>query len=240
MTPSTIAIDGPAASGKSTIGELLAQELGYLYFDTGVMYRAVTTVALAEGVPIADEEAVTALSERIQIDFLPPDVQDGRQFTIHANGRDITWAIRERSVDTNVSPVSAYPGVRRAMTEQQRRIGQRGHVVMVGRDIGTVVLPEADLKIYLDATEGERARRRYRERLQRGEKVEYEDVLKEIRRRDEIDSSRSVAPLKQAPDAIYVDSTDLTIPQVIARFMEIVRAQANENKTAGRGPVTQR
>jgi cytidylate kinase len=240
LTPSTIAIDGPAASGKSTIGELLAKNLGYLYFDTGVMYRAVTAVAMAEGVPIADEAAVTALSERIRIDFLPPEVQDGRQFTIYANGRDITWAIRERSVDANVSPVSAYPGVRRAMTEQQRRIGQRGHIVMVGRDIGTVVLPEADLKIFLDATEEERARRRYRERLQRGEKVEYQDVLKEIRRRDEIDSSRSVAPLKQAQDAIYIDSTHLTIPQVIERVMGIVGAQGAENKTAGRGPETKR
>ncbi len=240
MTPSIIAIDGPAASGKSTIGEILARELGYLYFDTGVMYRAVTAVALAEGVSIADEKAVTALSERIRIDFLPPDVQDGRQFTIHANGRDITWAIRERRVDTNVSPVSAYPGVRRAMTVQQRRIGQHGRVVMVGRDIGTVVLPEADLKIFLDATEEERARRRYRERLQRGEKVEYQDVLKEIRRRDEIDSSRSVAPLKQAPDAIYIDSTNLTIPQVVDRVMEVAKAQANENKTAGRESANER
>ncbi len=240
MTPSIIAIDGPAASGKSTIGELLAQELGYLYFDTGVMYRAVTAVALAEGVSIAEQDAVTALSERLQIDFLPPDVQDGRQFTIHANGRDITWAIRERRVDANVSPVSAYPGVRRAMTEQQRRIGQRGHVVMVGRDIGTVVLPEAELKIYLDATEEERARRRYRERLQRGEKVEYEAVLKEIRRRDEIDSSRSVAPLKQAHDAIYLDSTELTIPQVMARVVEIVRARAGENKASGPSAATKR
>ncbi len=232
MIPSIIAIDGPAASGKSTIGALLAQELGYLYFDTGIMYRAVTAVALSEGIPIADEKAITALAERLRIDLLPPDVQDGRQFTIHADNRDITWAVRERSVDANVSPVSAYPGVRRAMTEQQRRIGQRGHIVMVGRDIGTVVLPQADLKIYLDATEEERARRRYRERLERGEKTEYQDVLREIRRRDEIDSSRSVAPLKQAPDAVYIDSTNVAIPEVLARVMEIVQARANESKTS--------
>ncbi len=240
MIPSIIAIDGPAASGKSTIGALLAQELGYLYFDTGIMYRAVTSVALAESVPIPDEKAVTELAQHVQIDLLPPDVTDGRQFTIHANGRDITWAIRERIVDANVSPVSAYPGVRRAMTEQQRRIGQHGRVVMVGRDIGTVVLPEADLKIYLDATEEERARRRYRERLQRGEKVEYQDVLREIRRRDEIDSSRSVAPLKKADDAVYLDSTDLTIEQVMARVLDIVRAGSGKDNTGQRESGTKR
>ncbi len=240
MIPSIIAIDGPAASGKSTIGALIAQELGYLYFDTGIMYRAVTWVALAEGIPISDENAITSLAKRIRIDLLPPDVQDGRQFTIHADGKDVTWAIRDRSVDANVSPVSAYPGVRRAMTEQQRRIGKRGRIVMVGRDIGTVVLPEADLKIYLDATEDERARRRYLERLQRGEAAVYENVLSEIRRRDQIDSTRSVAPLKQAPDAVYIDSTNMTIPQVTARVLEIFDRSAREIKQAQQESDTKR
>ena len=197
-----------------------------MYFDTGVMYRAVTCVALSHSVPISDESAVTALAEQVQIDFLPPDVNDGRQYTIRADGRDITWDIRSREVDTNVSPVSAYAGVRRAMTAQQRRIGLKGRVVMVGRDIGTVVLPEADLKIYLDATESERARRRYLERVQRGEQVEYAAVLREIQRRDQIDSSRSVAPLKQADDAIYLDSTGWSVPEVLARALEIVQAKA--------------
>ncbi len=223
---SVIAIDGPAASGKSTIGALVAERLGYLYFDTGVMYRAVTSVALAERVAIDDERAVTKLAGRIHIDFQPPEIPDGRQFTVIADGRDITWAIRDKSVDANVSPVSAYPGVRRAMTAQQRRIGLRGRVVMVGRDIGTVVLPEADLKIYLDAIEEERARRRWRERIERGEQVEFAEVLKQIRRRDEIDSSRSVAPLKKAEDAVYLDSTGLSISQVLERVMEIIAARA--------------
>jgi cytidylate kinase len=196
--------------------------MGYLYFDTGVMYRAVTLVALSRSIPIADEAAVTALAEQVQIDILPPHVNDGRQYTVRADGRDITWDIRSRQVDVNVSPVSAYAGVRRAMTAQQRRIGLRGRVVMVGRDIGTVVLPEADLKIYLDATEEERARRRYLERVQRGESVEYAQVLREIQHRDQIDSSRSVAPLRQADDAIYLDSTGLTVPEVLARVLEIV------------------
>ncbi len=226
MKPSIIAIDGPAASGKSTVGEAVAKQLGYLYFDTGVMYRAVTLVALARAIPITDEAAITALAEQVQIDFLPPTQNDGRQFTVLADGQDITWEIRSRRVDGNVSPVSTYAGVRRAMGAQQRRIGLRGKVVMVGRDIGTVILPEADLKIYLDASEEERARRRYRDRVRRGEQVNFESVLQEIRRRDQIDSSRSVAPLKQADDAVYIDSTQLSVEQVVQRILELVEEKA--------------
>lgn len=231
MIPAIIAIDGPAASGKSTIGALLAEKLGYLYFDTGVMYRAVTSVALNRGIPINDEGTITRLAESLRIELLPPDVKDGRQFTIRADHSDITWAIRERVVDVNVSPVSAYPGVRRVMREQQRRIGLQGRIIMVGRDIGTVVLPEADLKIYLDATEEERARRRYLERLDRGEQAQYDKVFEEIRRRDEIDSNRSVAPLKQAEDAVYLDSTNLSIQQVMDRVMQIVQSKSQVPNT---------
>ncbi len=229
MTPSIIAIDGPAASGKSTLGAAIAKQLGYLYFDTGVMYRVVTCVALARAIPIEDEGAVTALAEQVKIDVLPPTANDGRQNTILADGEDVTWAIRARAVDAHVSPVSAYAGVRRALSAQQRRIGLGGHVVMVGRDIGTVVLPEADVKIYLDASAEERARRRYLERLARGEPADLHTVLREMRHRDRIDSSRAVAPLKRADDAVYLDSTGLTIEQVIARAMEIVRAAEKSN-----------
>ncbi len=226
MKPSTIAIDGPAASGKSTVGAAVAEKLGYLYFDTGVMYRAVTQVALARSIAIDDEQAVTALAERLKIDCVPPTQNDGRQYTILADDVDITWDIRARAVDANVSPVSAYAGVRRAMTAQQRRIGLRGNVVMVGRDIGTVVLPEAELKIYLDASKEERARRRFLERIQRGEQVEFEAVLNEVIGRDQIDSSRAVAPLKRADDAIYIDSTAMTIEQVVAQVMLLVDASS--------------
>lgn len=222
MIPSIIAIDGPAASGKSTIGALLAEKLGYLYFDSGVMYRVVTAVALTRNIAIGDESAITQLAEQVQIDFQPSVVNDGRQFTVLADGRDITWDIRARAVDTNVSLVSAYAGVRRAMSAQQRRIGLQGRIVMVGRDIGTVVLPEADLKIYLDATEHERAHRRFLERVARGEAVEFEAVLREIQKRDQIDSSRSVAPLKKADDALYLDSTGVDISHVLDRVLEIV------------------
>ncbi len=222
MLPSTIAIDGPAASGKSTLGELLAGQLGFLYFDTGIMYRAVTWQALLRGIPIHDEGGITRVAESVQIDLLPPTVQDGRQFTVTADGQDITWQIRRPEVDSNVSPVSAYPGVRAAMTPHQRRIAERGRVIMAGRDIGTVVLPDADLKIYLDASVDERARRRKLERELQGRHISFEDMKKEIERRDEIDSSRSVAPLKRAADAIYLDNTGLSIDQTVARAMEII------------------
>ncbi len=205
---------------------MLAQKLGYLYFDTGVMYRAVTCEALSRKIPIENEQAVTELAEKIRIDILPPDANDGRDMTVHVDGRDRTWDIRKREVDQNVSPVSAYAGVRRAMVEQQRRIGKQDKIVMVGRDIGTVVLPEADLKIYLDASEAERARRRYVERRNRGEQLEYETVLRDLKRRDEIDSTRSVSPLKRADDAVYLDSTELSVEHVMARAMEIVEEKS--------------
>jgi cytidylate kinase len=222
LKPSTIAIDGPAASGKSTIGELLAQRLGYLYFDTGVMYRAVTWAALERGIPIQDEAAVTALAEQLRIDVLPPKTDDGRQYTVLADGVDVTWAVRTPEVDAHVSPVSAYPGVRRALVAQQRRVAAGGRVVMVGRDITTVVLPDADLKLYLDASVEERARRRWREVRARGKETRYEAVLASMRRRDEIDSQRAVAPLRVADDAIVVDTTDLSIEEVLAQTERLV------------------
>lgn len=212
---SRIAIDGPAASGKSTIGKLLADRLGYLYFDTGVMYRAVTLASLERGIPIEDEPAVTRLSEELCIDVTRPTVPDGRQYTVLVDGVDVTWDIRRPEVDANVSPVSAYPGVRAALTAQQRRIGATGEVVMVGRDIGTVVMPDADLKVYLDATVEERARRRYAERVARGETADYPAVLAAMRRRDRIDSTRAAAPLRAADDAVVLDTTCMDIEQVV-------------------------
>ena len=210
----TIAIDGPAASGKSTIGKMLAEELGYLFFDTGVMYRAVTLAALQHNIPIVDEAAVTKLAEEAQIDIRPPSQDDGRLIDVLIDGEDHTWDIRQPEVDANVSEVSAYPGVRKALTAQQRRIGMRGEVVMVGRDIGTVVLPEARVKFFLVASAEERARRRYNECTERGEDVSYESILEAMRMRDEIDSTRDVAPLKQADDAITLDSEGKDIQEV--------------------------
>lgn len=219
--PKMIAIDGPAASGKSTLAEKLALRLGYLFFDTGVMYRAVTLAALRALNSVDDEAAVTALAESVQIDVRPPSVADGRKCDVLLNGQDVTWAIRQPEVERNVSPASAYVGVRKAMTEQQRRIGQRGQVVMVGRDIGTVVLPDADLKIYLDASVEERARRRYEECRCRGENPDYEEILASMRRRDQIDSTRAVAPLRPAADAVIVSTDGLDIDAVLARIVAL-------------------
>jgi len=221
--PSIIAIDGPAASGKSTIGLRLANALGYLFFDTGVMYRAVTWLALERGMNVSDEAAVTALAEEAQIDVAPASASDGRTCDVLVNGQDITWQTRSPQVDANVSIVAAFRGVRSALTQQQRRIGQRGRIVMVGRDIGTVVLPEADLKIYLDATAEERARRRYEEMLKHGDKPDYDEILKKVIKRDRIDSTRDVAPLKAAQDAVVVDSDKLTADQVFEQVLALVK-----------------
>jgi len=222
--PSTIAVDGPAASGKSTIGGLLAERLGYLYFDTGVMYRAVTWAAIARGIDVADEAGVTDLAEQLRIDVIRPTVADGRQYTVLADDQDVTWKIRRPDVNWGVSPVSAYRGVRAALTAQQRRIGQKGKIVMVGRDIGTVVLPDADLKIYLDATVEERAGRRYRETLARSESAEFDEVLASVQLRDEIDSGRALAPLRAAEDAVIVDTTALDIQEALDRVLALVDA----------------
>jgi cytidylate kinase len=232
LSPNTIAIDGPAASGKSTIGKRLAQALDYLYLDTGVMYRAVAAAALARSVPIADQAAVTALAEQLDLQILPPTIADGRDVTVLADGADLSWEIRKPEVERAVSAVSAYRGVRQAMVQQQRRIAAAGRVVMVGRDIGTVVLPNADLKIYLDAALPVRAARRRQERLARGESVELEQVLAELRRRDEIDSQRQHSPLAAASDAIVVDSTDMSIVEVSAQVDGLMRRWAKAQSNA--------
>ena len=224
--PNIIAIDGPAASGKSTLAQRLANALGYLYFDTGVMYRAVTWAALARGLPISDEQTITALAEKLDIDVCPPSHNDGRAYDVLADGQDVTWEIRQPEVDANVSAVSAYAGVRKSLTSQQRRVSLRGKVVMVGRDIGTVVLPEADLKIYLDASAEERARRRYEELCQRGQPANYENILEAMRRRDQIDSTRQVAPLRAAADALILDSDQLNADQVLEKVRALVFERA--------------
>jgi cytidylate kinase len=220
--PDIIAIDGPAASGKSTLGHRLAMALGYLYFDTGVMYRAVTWLALTRGVEIDNEAAITSLAEQAHIDVQPPMIHDGRAYTVMIDEKDITWDIRQPEVEKYVSPVSAYPGVRKALTAQQRRIGERGKVVMVGRDIGTVVLPEAGLKIFLDASVEERANRRYSELLERGEQADYASILQAMRKRDQIDSERKVAPLRPAEDAHILPSDGLSADEVLAEALSMV------------------
>ena len=221
--PSIIAIDGPAASGKSTLGLKVAEALGYLFFDTGVMYRAVTWIALDHDIDVKDEKKVTALAEETPIDVAPASKSDGRACDVLVAGKDITWETRLPAVDANVSVVSAYRGVRAALSKQQRRIGQRGKVVMVGRDIGTVVLPEAELKIYLDASADERARRRFDEMIARGAKVNYEDILAKVIERDRIDSTRDVAPLKAAADAVVIYSDKMSVEEVFEKVMGLCK-----------------
>lgn len=220
--PDIITIDGPAASGKSTIGNLIANKFGYICLDTGIMYRVVACQALRESLDISNELLISQLAERISIDILPSSNNDGRQFDVIIDGVDLTWDIRSNEVNQNVSEVSVYPRVRNAMTELQRNIAKKGKIVMIGRDIGTVVLPQADLKIYLEASAEVRAQRRYVEDLARGKKVCFGDVLESIKHRDEIDTGRTVAPLKPADDAVIVDSDQMTVYEVVERILDLI------------------
>ena len=188
------------------------------------MYRAATLAAMQNHVPIGDEEAVSETAEKIVIDVYPLSIQDGRKNDIFLNGKDVTWLILEPEVEANVSVVASYRRVRQAMTDQQRRIGGRGKVVMVGRDIGTVVFPNADLKIYLDASCEERARRRYEERRARGENVDYKLVLSGMQKRDEIDSSREIAPLRAAADAVVIQSDRLGIDEILQKVLHLIES----------------
>ena len=225
--PNLITIDGPAASGKSTVGYDLANELNYLYVDTGSMYRAATVAALRAGIDPNDEEAVAALSKELDLRLLPyAGEQDGRQYTVLLDGDDITWEIRSPEVDANVSVVSSFPGVRREMVRRQREIAEQGGVVMVGRDIGTVVVPDAPLKFYITASPEERARRRWIDRKEQGHEADFADILKDVNRRDKFDSSRQHSPLRAAEDALVIDNTDKTPEAIMAEILEIIASAA--------------
>ncbi|HQV29483.1 MAG TPA: (d)CMP kinase [Thermoflexales bacterium] len=225
-----IAIDGPAGSGKSTVGAALALKLGFLYFDTGVMYRAVTIAALRRGIPLDEEPMLNEISRKVVIEVRQPTEDDGRQSTVLLDGEDVTWELRAPAVDASVSIPSANRGVRAAMVEQQRRIAAPGNLVMVGRDIGTVVLPRAEVKIYLTATVEERALRRHAELLARGRPSDYDDVLASMRERDRLDSERTESPLRRAPDAIRIDSTGLTQEETLEQCLQAVRARQPDSE----------
>ena len=220
--PNTIAIDGPAASGKSTIGNLIANKLGYISLDTGIMYRAVAFKAVQEDVDVLDGEAVSDLAEQISIDIRPSLEDDGRQFDVIIDGVDRSWDIRSPEVNQVVSEVSVYPRVRNAMTHLQREIAKNGKIVMIGRDIGTVVLPDAEMKIYLEASVQVRAQRRYIEELARGKKVCLDEIEESLRHRDEIDSGRAVAPLRPAEDAVIINTDDMTVFEVVEFVMDLI------------------
>ena len=223
-----IAIDGPAASGKSTIGRILADELGFLFLDTGCMYRAATLAALQQGVAMTDETAVTHLSRAIAIEIKPPAAEgDGRHYTAFLDGQDVTWALRSPDVDTHVSLVSSYAGVRQEMVQRQRQFGLRGKVVMVGRDIGTVVMPNAPLKLYITASAAERARRRWLDRQDQGHANSFAAILADVQRRDQFDSNRQHSPLHPAQDAIILDTTGRSPQSIINEILALVQTTAN-------------
>jgi cytidylate kinase len=221
--PEVIAIDGPAASGKSTIGYVLAEKLSFLYLDTGSMYRAATVAALRAGIDPQDEEAVTALSRELDLIIEPyAGESDGRQYTILLDGDDVTWELRAPEVETHVSAVSSYAGVREEMVRRQRDIAKQGAVVMVGRDIGTVVIPNAPLKLYVIASPEERARRRWLDRKSQGHLADFEEILADVNRRDQIDSNRKHSPLRPAEDAVIVDNTDKTPEAILAEILDLI------------------
>jgi len=210
-----IAIDGPAGAGKSTIARMVAERLGYLYINTGAMYRSITWKALQENIDIEDEDALVKLAEKCEISFQ----DNGKRIIL--NNNDISQEIRFPEVDKNISTIVKFPRVRDIMVKQQQLMGQKGGVVSEGRDVTTVVFPNANVKIYLDASLTERAKRRYKELKEKGYNLDVSDVEKETFRRDTSDKSREYGPLRIAPDAVIVDTTDMNIEQVVDRIIEI-------------------
>lgn len=220
----TVAIDGPAGAGKSTVAKKVARRLGFLYVDTGAMYRAVTLMALKEGIDLNNLNALTVLAQTLKIDLVPDRDNETKVFV---NQAEITREIREPEISRCVSLVARVPGVRREMVRRQREMAVAGKVVMEGRDIGTVVLPQADLKFYVTASPRERARRRANELLAKGYPVDLEQLVLEIAERDHIDSTREVDPLKPAPDAEIIDCSGMDAEQVVNLIVERVTGRIN-------------
>ena len=218
-----VAIDGPAGSGKSTTAKLLAQRLNYLYIDTGAMYRTITLFAIRNKI-LGNNDAITALSE--QLDILLEFINGETKVTV--SGEDVSQAIRSFEVNQNVSDVSKIEGVRKILVKKQQKMGMNGAVVMEGRDITTVVFPDADVKIYLTAVIDERAKRRTLEYAQKGTKLPISEVKENLQRRDLIDSNREVSPLTQSPDAIEVDTSDVTIEEQVNIILSHVQRIAEE------------
>ncbi|CCF83667.1 (d)CMP kinase [Nitrolancea hollandica] len=221
-----VAIDGPAAAGKSTVGEAVAHRLNALYFDTGVIYRALTLAALERGIDVVGNTSrLLDLARGLNVRVAEPSQQDGRLYDVWLNGRDVSWAIRSADVDRAVSPVAAHPAIRRALLPLQREIGGRGRVVMTGRDIGTVVMPDAELKIWLDASLEERARRRQRELAGRGIDRSLSEVQAEMAERDRRDSQRTVAPMRPAEDAVLIQTDGRTVTEIVEEIATLAGSQ---------------
>ncbi len=242
MTPQLIAIDGPVAVGKSSVGSLLARKLGYIFFDTGMIYRTFTWKVLKSGVSSEDENALYRLASTTKFDFVPS--REGLLSPL-IDGENVSSQLSCPEVEEQVALVSKVAGVRQTMVSEQRKLAQRGKVVMAGRDIGTVVLPWAELKIFLVASAEERANRRYKELLEQGEKVDYDTIFAELKKRDEIDIHRTISPLKPAADAIAINTEKLSLEQVVdkiyalARSSSIVRDSSPAAQNDTRGAIKQ-
>ena len=221
MKKIVVAIDGPAGAGKSTIAKLVAEKLGYAYIDTGAMYRSVAWKFLQTGKDF-DEDLISTLAKTMVIEF-KPEASVNRVFV---DGAEVTEAIRSAEVTANVSRVAAIGAVREAMVAQQRRMGESGGVLMDGRDIGTVVFPNAQLKIFLTASVEERALRRYKELMAKGQDVDLAQLKEDIASRDKQDSERAISPLRQAEDALLLDTSHMNIEQVTAKILHLVEEKA--------------
>ncbi len=219
MNKITIAIDGPAASGKSTTAREVARRLGYTYIDSGAMYRAVTLKALRKNISVDNGEKIASMAKQLELQFGRNDSKT----VIYMDGEDISEKIRTPQIDQNISPVAANPAVRLIMVQKQRAIGKEGGIVMEGRDIGTVVFPNADLKIFMQATVQERALRRKKEQEQKGIKINLDKVVSNIEYRDQQDSTRNHGPLLKAEDAVEIDTTRLTVEQQIGKILELAK-----------------
>lgn len=217
-----IAIDGPAASGKSAVGSRVAQRLGYRFLDTGAMYRALTWLAVSRGIDPEDEERLASLARRSEMEVGPPPPDGTEYCSIRVDGVDATPYLRVPAVEAAVSLVSRIAAVREVLVERQRELAQAGPMVMAGRDIGTVVLPDADLKIFLDAPRMERAERRVRQFAEQGRSADLAEVLTDLERRDELDSRRAVSPLRKAEDAIVIQTDALPLEEVVERVLTLV------------------
>jgi len=215
-----VALDGPAGSGKSTVSKLLAKRLRLLYIDTGAMYRALTLKAMKQGADLENENALIELARSTKIDMK----EEGKGLKVFLDGKDVTALIRTPELTNNVKYIARVPGVRKEMVMLQRSIGARpGGAVLEGRDIGTVVFPDADYKFYLDADEEERVKRRYKELIALGQKVDLEEMRKDVSMRDESDMKRSVGALKKAEDAVVIDTTELSIDQAVEKILTYIR-----------------
>lgn len=222
-----IAIDGPSGAGKSTLGRMIARELGYLYIDTGAMYRAVALAVLESNVSLNDAQAVAAVAESADIKL----EGDPDSLRVSLNGRDVSEEIRTEEVSHASSVISTVPEVRRTLVERQRKMGKRGRVVLDGRDIGTVVFPNADIKFFLTAQPQERATRRFKEERLRERDVTFEETLTDINTRDQRDSTREDSPLAIADQAVVIDSTDLSIEEVGERMLAVIRDRPSSKET---------